>query len=115
MYSSQSNGPKGKNRGFIGFFFLHCITLGIYNPVWWFKVAGEVNTFLGQERMSGAKIVFLSPLTLGIYFLLWQFKDGPKIVRELQARAGLQQKSPFAVSPWGFQRELNKVWNALPV
>lgn len=114
MYSSQTNGPKGKNRGFIGFFFLHCVTLGIYNPVWWFKVAGEVNSFLGQERMSGAKIVFLSPLTLGIYFLLWQFKYGPTIIKEIQQRAGLPPKSPFAVSPWGFQRELNKVWNALP-
>ena len=114
QYSSQPNGPKGKIRGFIGFAFLHLITLGIYNPIWWFKVAEEVNTFLGQQRMSGAKMVFLSPLTLGIYFLIWQFGDGPKIVKEIQGRAGLPQNSPFAVSPWGFQRELNKVWKALP-
>jgi len=114
MNSSQSNGPKGKVRGFIAFFLLHCITLGIYSPVWWFKVAGEVNTFLGQERMSGAKMVFLSPITLGIYYLVWQFKEGPSILREVQGRAGLPPKSPFAVSPWAFQRELNKVWTALP-
>jgi hypothetical protein len=100
MNTSQSKGPKGKVRGFFSFFFFHLITLGVYNLVWWFKVA--------------AKIIFLSPLTLGLYALIWQFSAGPKIIKDVQQRAGLMPKAPFYVSPWSFQSNLNKVWNALP-
>ncbi|MBI5536311.1 MAG: DUF4234 domain-containing protein [Deltaproteobacteria bacterium] len=114
MNSSQSKGPKGKVRGFFSFFFFHLITLGVYNVFWWFKVANEVNTFLGEQRMSAAKVIFLSPLTLGLYALVWQFSTGPKIIKDVQQRAGLLPKAPFFVSPWSFQSSLNKVWNALP-
>lgn len=105
---------KGKTRGFISFFGLHMVTLGIYNMFWWFNVAKEVNAFLGQERMSGAKVVFLTPITCGIYGLIWQFSDGPKIIKEMQAKAGLPQKAPFFVGPWQFQSALNKIWEAVP-
>lgn len=114
MNSTQSNGPKGKIRGFLSFFGLHLITFGMYNMFWWFNVAKEVNAFLGSERMSAAKIVFLSPVTLGLYMLYWQFSDGPKIIKEVQGRAGLPEKAPFMTGPWQFQRSLNQVWNALP-
>lgn len=105
---------KGQVRGFFSFFLLHMVTLGIYNLVWWFKVAKEVNTFLGTERMSAGKLVFLSPVTCGIYMFIWQLGDGPKIIKEVQAKAGLPQKAPFFVGPWQFQSALNKVWQALP-
>jgi len=114
MQTNRMAGPKGKVRGFFSFFFLHLITLGIYNVFWWFRVAREVNEFLGEERMSGAKMVFLSPLTLGIYALIWQFRDGPRIIKDVQTRAGLPPKAPFFVGPWQFQSALNKVWTALP-
>lgn len=114
MNTAQNSAPKGKVRGFLSFFGLHLITFGIYNMFWRFNVAKEVNTYLGSERMSAAKILFLSPLTLGLYMLFWQFSDGPKIIKEVQARAGLPQKAPFMAGPWQFQRSLNQVWNALP-
>ena len=114
MNTAQSKGPKGKVRGFLSFFGLHLITFGIYNMFWWFNVAKEVNNFLGADRMSAGKIVFLSPVTLGLYMLFWQFSDGPKIIKEVQAQAGLPQKAPFMTGPWQFQRSLNHVWNALP-
>ena len=96
---SIQTGSRGKVRGFFSYFFLHIITLGIYHPVWWFKVSNEVNAFLGTPRMSAAKIVFLSPLTFGLYFLIWQFGDGRKIIQEVQSRAGLPVKAPFIVGP----------------
>lgn len=112
--NSRSVGPKGKVRGFMSFFFLHIITFGIYNIFWWFNVAKEVNAFLGEERMSGAKMVFLSPITFGLYALIWQFGDGPKIIKEVQTKAGLPPKAPFMVGPWQFQRCLNKAWESMP-
>jgi hypothetical protein len=114
MNTSQSTGPKGKVRGFFSFFGLHLITLGVYNMVWWFSVAKEVNSFLGSDRMSAVKIMLLSPITLGLYMVFWQFSEGPKIIKEVQARAGLPQKAPFLAGPWQFQRSLNQVWGALP-
>ena len=114
MNTNQSIGPKGKIRGFLSFFGLHLITLGVYNVFWWFNVAKEVNGFLGEERMSAGKLIFLSPLTLGLYMLIWQFSTGPKLIKEVQSRAGLPQKAPFMAGPWQFQRSLNQVWQALP-
>lgn len=114
METNGTRGPKGKVRGFFSFFFLHLITLGLYNVFWWFHVAKEVNAFLGEERMSGAKMVLLSPLTLGIYALVWQFRDGPRIIKDVQTRAGISPKAPFMVGPWQFQSALNRVWECLP-
>ena len=109
----QALGPVGEVRGLMGFFGLHLITLGFYNFYWWFKVAGEVNGFLGQERMSAIKLLLLSPVTCGIYMLIWEFSEGGKILKDVQAKAGLPQSAPFFVGPWQFQRELNKVWEAV--
>lgn len=112
--AGQALGPKGEVRGFLSFFGLHMVTLGFYSFYWWFKVAGEVNAFLGQERMSAMKLLLLSPITCGIYMLIWEFSEGPKIIKEIQAKAGLPQNAPWFVGPWQFQRELNKVWEATP-
>ncbi len=114
MNTTQNLGPKGKVRGFLAFFGLHLITLGAYNMFWWFKVAGEVNSFLGTQRMSALKIMFLSPITLGLYLLFWQFSEGRRIIQDVQARAGLPQKAPLMAGPWQFQRSLNQVWSSLP-
>jgi hypothetical protein len=46
--------------------------------------------------------------------LIWQFSTGPKLIKEVQARAGLPQKAPFMAGPWQFQSALNRVWEALP-
>jgi len=109
----QALGPAGEVRGLVSFFGLHLITLGFYPIFWWFKVAGEVNAFLGQERMSAVKLLLLSPVTCGIYMLIWEFSEGGKIIKDVQAKAGLPQSAPFFVGPWQFQRELNKVWEAV--
>jgi hypothetical protein len=77
-------------------------------------VAGEVNAFLGQERMSAIKLLLLSPITCGIYMLIWEFSEGPKIIKEIQAKAGLPQNAPWFAGPWQFQRALNQVWEAIP-
>lgn len=109
----QALGPVGEVRGLVSFFGLHLITFGFYSLFWWFKVAGEVNAFLGTERMSAIKLLLLSPVTCGIYMLIWEFSEGGKILKDVQAKAGLPQSAPFFVGPWQFQRELNKVWEAV--
>ncbi len=112
--SNGQMGPKGEVRGLMAFFGLHLITLGFYNTYWWFKVSGEVNAFLGEERMSAIKLMLLSMVTCGIYMLIWQFSTGPAILKEVQRKAGLPENAPFFVGPWQFQRTLNRVWEALP-
>jgi hypothetical protein len=112
--SNAPAGTKGEIRGFMSFFGLHLITCGLYQTFWWFKVAGEVNTFLGQERMNAGKLLGLTSLTCGIYMIMWQFGEGKKILAEVQQKAGLPVNVPFFLGPWPFQQALNKVWESVP-
>ena len=114
MSNGTPMGPKGEIRGFLPFFGLTFITFGLYITYWYFKVAGEVNAFLGEEKMNAIKLLGLSSITCGLYGLYWNFSVGPQIIKDIQAKAGLPVNAPFFVGPWQFQSALNKVWEKLP-
>lgn len=107
-------GPKGRVRTFGEFHGALALTLGAYLGYWFVTVSREVNAFLGEERMSGVKILAATVLTLGAYQMYFQFIEAPRIIAQLRARAGLAIRSPPALMPWRFQRELNEVWLSLP-
>ncbi|MEZ4339771.1 MAG: DUF4234 domain-containing protein [Sandaracinaceae bacterium] len=105
-------GPKGEVRNVFMMALLWVVTFGIY-AIWWsFKVAGEVNAFLGTERMSAIKIMAFTFLSCGLYGLYFQFVEAKNILKEVQAKAGQPQETPFVVNPISFQRTLNKVWES---
>lgn len=107
-------GPKGEVRNPFLFIFLTGITFGIYGIYWQFKVATEVNQFLGTERMSAIKIMGLSFITCGLYQIYYQWVESKAILREVQAKAGQPEQVPFVVTPVTFQRVLNNVWEGIP-
>lgn len=107
-------GPKGEVRSVFLMLVLWVVTFGIYGIWWSFKVAGEVNAFLGSDRMSAIKIMAFTILTCGLYGMYFQFVEGKNILKEVQAKAGVPQKTPFLIGPMQFQGTLNKVWQAVP-
>ncbi|MGE0788304.1 MAG: DUF4234 domain-containing protein [Sandaracinaceae bacterium] len=107
-------GPKGDVRSPFLMTLLWPLTLGIYGIWWGFKVCGEVNAFLGTERMSAFKIMALSAVTCGLYGLYYQFVEAKNVIKEVQQKAGLPPKPPFFVGPMQFQGALNKVWETIP-
>jgi hypothetical protein len=114
MPQMRPRGPKGEPMSFIAFLGLHFITLGIYSIFWWVKVCREVNTFLGEERMSAWKMLLLPGVTCGIYMLIWQFSTGKDVLRDVQRTAGVPENVPWIMSPWRFQYGLNQVWQSIP-
>jgi hypothetical protein len=107
-------GPKGEIRPWLTFFILTFVTLGFYISYWYFKVAKEVNAFLGEEKMNPIKMYLLSVVTCGLYMIYWQWSAGPDIIKQIQAKAGLPLNPPFYAGPWQFQRALNLVWEQIP-
>lgn len=107
-------GPKGEVRSVFLMMVLWVVTLGIYGIWWGFKVCGEVNAFLGTDRISALKIGLLTSVTCGLYGLYFQFVEGKNVIREVQAKAGKPGKVPFIVGPMQFQGALNKVWEGMP-
>jgi hypothetical protein len=95
-------------------FLYTLLTGGLYLVIYWIYAGKEVNAFLGKERMSGTKIAVLNALTCGMYGVYFGFVEGPAIIVEVQAHAGLPPKRPFMTAPFQFQMALNEVWNALP-
>ncbi|MGE0788305.1 MAG: DUF4234 domain-containing protein [Sandaracinaceae bacterium] len=95
-------------------FLLTAVTFGIYLLWWAFKVSGEVNGFLGTERMSAIKILAFNFLSCGLYGLYFQFVEAKKIIEEVQTKAGLPAQAPFFLAPLQFQGALNKVWEQIP-
>ena len=107
-------GPKGEVRSVFVVFLLWVVTFGIYGIWWSFKVCGEVNAFLGTDRISAIKIGLLSAVTCGLYGLYFQFVEAKNVLREVQQKAGRPGKIPFVVGPMQFQGVLNKVWEGMP-
>lgn len=107
-------GPKGEVRSVFLMSILWVVTFGIYGIWWSFKVASEVNAFLGAERLSAIKVWLLTTVTCGLYGLYFQFVEGKNVIREVQAKAGAPGKVPFIVGPTQFQGALNKVWEGIP-
>lgn len=93
---------------------LWLFTCGIYAWWWLFKVCGEINTFLGYDRVSPFKVILLIPVTCGLYSFYFYFVEGKNVIREVQQKAGVPEKVPFLVGPIQLQRALNEVWEAIP-
>ena len=107
-------GPKGEVRSpFMGL-GLTVISCGLYGMYWWWKMASEVNAFLGTDRMSVLKIFGLSSVTCGLYGLYFMWVDGKAIIREVQAKAGLPENPPFFCDLLRMQKALNSVWESMP-
>ncbi len=112
--ASAPRGPKGEVRSVFTIMLLSVVTFGIYAIWWYFKMAGEVNTFLGYDRMSAIKISLLTSVTCGLYGLYFMFAEGKEIVKEVQTKAGLPADPPFLAGPYQIQGALNKVWQSIP-
>jgi hypothetical protein len=93
---------------------LTAVTCGIYGMYWWWKMASEVNAFLGEEKFSVLKFAGLSTVTCGLYGMYFMFVEGKDIIKAVQAKAGQPEAPPFMCDIGRFQGALNKVWEQLP-
>lgn len=106
-------GPKGEVRSpFMGI-LLSAVTFGLYAMYWWWKMASEVNAFLGEEKFSILKFFGLSTITCGLYGLYFMFVEGKSVIHAVQEKAGLPQDAPFIVDLPRMQGALNKVWESV--
>ncbi len=107
-------GPKGEIRNpFVSMLFT-ALSCGLYGWWWWFKMASEINAFLGTERMSVFKIWGLTAVTCGLYGFYYMLVEGKNIVREVQTKAGLPENPPLICDLPRMQARLNAVWEHLP-
>lgn len=58
---------------------LSIVTFGIYGLYWMYSIANDVNTLVGDDSTSGAKVLIFSIITLGIYELYWLYKVGERL------------------------------------
>ena len=113
-------GPIGQRAEPITVLLLTFVTCGIYWFFWMFKVAGEINAYLGREVVSTLLLILgicCAPVNIYNIYLV------AKALPEMQGRAGLPGKDdtlllillmivfPLVV-PMIVQGELNKVWDA---
>ncbi|MFO0667005.1 MAG: DUF4234 domain-containing protein [Polyangiaceae bacterium] len=117
----MGGGQKGQVRNGLMVLLIGFVTLGIYQLIWFFTIAGEVNRFLGRDAIPAGKILLLSIVTCNLYGLYWQFSECGKVIQEVQQRAGManaQNHGFMYLIPYYnvilMQDELNKAWNALP-
>lgn len=112
-------GNKGQVRNGLMVLLIGMVTCGIYQLIWFFSVAGEVNRFLGRDAMPAGKILLLSMVTCNLYGLYWQITECGKVIQEVQQRAGIanaQNHGFMYLIPYYnvilMQDELNKAWQA---
>jgi hypothetical protein len=110
-------GPKGQVGNGLTVLLISMVTCGIYQFIWFMKIAGEINGFLGRDAVPVGKIFGLGILTCGAYAFYWQFAELGKIVQEVQAKAGVpnaQDQGFMYLVPYYnvilLQNELNKAW-----
>jgi len=89
-------------------------SFGFYGFYWWWKMASEVNAFLGEPRFSLLKLFGLSSVTCGLYGFYFMFVDGKNIIKEVQAKAGLPPNPPLIADLLRMQKSLNQVWEQIP-
>jgi hypothetical protein len=107
-------GPNGEIRNPFVSALLGMVTFGIYAWWWVFKLAGEINTFLGYKRFSPLKVGLLVSVSCGLYGFYFMFVDGKEIIKELQLRAGLPPDPPIIADLLRMQGAANKVWERIP-
>jgi hypothetical protein len=114
VIASGPMGPKGEIRNPFVSLLLTGVTCGLYGWYWWFKMASEVNTFLGTNRMNIFKIWGLTAVTCGLYGFYYMFVEGKNIIKEVQAKAGQPEDPPLICDLARMQGRLNSVWEKLP-
>ena len=90
------------------------VTFGFYAFWWQFKLASEINTFLGTKRFSILKMWLLVSVSCGLYGFYFMFVDGKEMIKEVQQRAGLPPDPPMIADLVRMQGALNRVWEHLP-
>ncbi len=109
---------KGEVRNPVQVLLLGFVTCGIYQIIWLFSVAGEVNAALGEERFNMMKEIGLGIITCGAWMMwfLWRFCQA---VVEVQQKAGVEpaMDAPilfvtnlFYLGPFFIQTGLNNAW-----
>jgi len=114
MTADAPIGPKGEIRSPLKGMLLSAVTCGLYAWFWVYKMATEINTFLGYERMNLVKLAGLFIITCNLYWFYFLFVEGKNIIREVQAKAGLPEAPPLIADIIRMQGALNKVWEQVP-
>lgn len=107
-------GPKGEIRNPFMALLFTLLSFGLYGWYWWFKMASEINAFLGTPRMNVFKIWGLIAVTCGLYGFYFMLVEGKNVIREVQAKAGLPENPPLIADLPRMQGRLNDVWARLP-
>lgn len=112
---------KGAVRSPIAVIIFSIITCGIYQIYWLFKVSGEVNQSLGEERISAPLYFLLGLLCFPLIFVGMYKLDGG--IFDIRTRVGLPANKNFVlwlilsffgvgfiVFMYQVQSQLNEVW-----
>ena len=112
---------KGMVRSPITVILLSIITCGIYEIYWLFKVSGEVNNALGEERISAPLYFLLGLLCFPLIFVgMYKLDIG---ILDIRSRIGLPANKNFVlwlilsffgvgviVFQYQVQSQLNEIW-----
>ena len=114
----------GEKREPVTIILLTIVTCGIYGIWWYYTYASEVKNALGRQDINPGMDLVLTFVTCGIYGIYAFFYKYPKLIMEMQQRAGLPPNdfstlvlvlglvfAPAAI--FIIQSELNKTWDAM--
>ncbi|NYI04140.1 DUF4234 domain-containing protein [Allostreptomyces psammosilenae] len=115
-------GPIGKVRNPFAVWLLSCITLGIYQMVWYYRINRELRDFAGVQVAPGRAVL---AITIGGFVLVPPFvsiaNTGGRIARA-QEFAGVQQRCSggvgvlllfvLSLTSVYYQSQLNDLWRS---
>lgn len=112
---------KGTVRSPISVILLSIITCGIYQIYWLFKISGEINNALGEERISAPLYFLLGLLCFPLIFVGWYKIDGG--IFDIRTKVGMPATKNFVlwlvlsfigvgslVFIYQAQSQLNEIW-----
>ncbi len=109
---------RGEVRDPIMVLVLSLVTCGIYNIIWIFKTADEINKASGTEQFNMVKEILLTIVTCGIWGIWFQWRYAEAVVN-LQKSWGVkpQMEAPILflmafvyLMPFFVQQGLNDTW-----
>jgi len=112
---------KGETRSPLLVLVLSIVTCGIYQIVWYFMVAEEINRAAGEKKVDPVIFFLLGLLCFPLIFVGWYKMD--EAIFELNTRAGLPANKNFIAwlllcligvgslfMVYQVQDQLNKLW-----